>query len=168
MNTHTGKTHIENVLLFGRPIQENILYTDTLTFSHDQNVITFDFVNLNYLWSKKNRYQFILEGFDKEWRPITRDRSTTYTNLAPGTYTFKVRGSNNELIWCDIDEMTIIISLSWYSTLPFRVGLIFLFSALVVGGFSYKTYQQKLTNRRLLHMVNERTEELSKTNKVLH
>jgi len=168
MNTHTGKTHIENVLLFGRPIQENILYTDTLTFSHDQNVITFDFVNLNYLWSKKNRYQFILEGFDKEWRPITRDRSTTYTNLAPGTYTFKVRGSNNELIWGDIDEMTIIIRSPWYATLPFRVGLILLISALVVGGFSYKTYQQKLTNRRLLQMVNERTEELSKTNKVLH
>jgi len=168
INTHTGKTHIENVLLFGRSIAENILYTDTLVFSHDQNVITFDYVNLNYLWSKKNRYQFMLEGFDKEWRPVTRDRSTTYTNLSPGTYTFKVRGSNNELLWGDIDEITIIIRSPWYATIVFRIGLVLFLLALIAGGVFYKTYQQRLTNRRLLRMVNARTEELSQANKALH
>ena len=168
INTHTGKTHIENVLLFGRPIADNILYTDTLVFSHDQNVITLDFVNLNYLWSKKNRYQFMLEGFDKTWRPVTPDRSTTYTNLAPGTYTFKVRGSNNELLWGDIDEITVIIRSPWYATTAFRVGLALFVLALIAGGFSYKAYQQRLINRRLLRMVNERTEELSEANKALY
>ena len=168
INTHTGKTHIENVLLFGRPIAENILYTDTLVFSHDQNVITFDYVNLNYLWSKKNRYQFTLEGFDKGWRPVTSDRSTTYTNLSPGTYTFKVRGSNNELLWGDIDEITVIIRSPWYATTVFRIGLVLFVLILIASGFSYKTYQQRQTNHRLLRMVQERTEELSKTNRALH
>ncbi len=168
INVHTGRTHIENVLLFGRPIAQNILYTDTLVFSHDQNVITFDYVNLNYLWSKKNRYQFMLEGFDKEWRPVTRDRSTTYTNLSPGTYTFKVRGSNNELLWGDIDEITVIIRSPWYATTIFRIGFILFVLVLIAGGFSYKTYQQRQTNRRLLRMVQERTEELSEANKALH
>lgn len=167
INPHTGRMHIENVLLFGRPIAQNILFTDTLVFSHDQNVITFDFVNLNYLWSKKNRYQFILEGFDKEWRPVTDDRSTTYTNLEPGTYRFKVRGSNNEMLWGDTDEIIVIIRSPWYATTAFRVGLALFILALIAGGFSYKTYQQRKTNIRLRHMVDERTEELSETNKAL-
>lgn len=168
INRHTGKVHVENVSLFGRPIDRNVLYTDTLVFSHDQNVITFDFVNLNYLWSKKNRYQFMLEGFDKEWRPVTRDRSTTYTNLAPGTYHFKVRGSNNELLWGDTDEITVIIRSPWYATTVFRVGVALFFLLLVAGAFAYKAYQQRQTNQRLRRMVDERTEALSETNAALH
>lgn len=109
----------------------------------------------------------MLEGFDKEWRPVTRDRSTTYTNLAPGTYTFKVRGSNNELLWSDTDEITVIIRSPWYGTTAFRVSLVLLILALIAGGFAYKTYQQRIINHRLMHMVQERTEELSKTNNVL-
>lgn len=167
INQHLGRSHIEKVLLFGRPIAQNILYTDTLVFSHDQNVITFDFVNLNYLWSKKNRYQFILEGFDKAWRPVTGDRSTTYTNLSPGTYRFKVRGSNNELLWGDTDEITVIILSPWYATSVFRIGLCLFILALIAGGFSYKTYQQRKSNIRLRQMVDKRTEELSETNKAL-
>lgn len=168
INRHSGRTHVENVLLFGRPISENVLYTDTLVFSHDQNVITFEFVNLNYLWSKKNRYQFILVGFDKEWRPITAEHSTTYTNLPPGTYRFMVRGSNNELIWGDIEEITVIIQSPWYDTTAFRAGMGVLLLLLVGGGVTYKAYQQRKLNQRLQMMVNERTEELSQTNTALH
>lgn len=168
INRHTGRTHIENVLLFGRPISENVLYSDTLIFSHDQNVITFEFVNLNYLWSKKNRYQFILEGFDKEWRPITQDNSTTYTNLPPGSYRFMVRGSNNELIWGDIEQITVIIQSPWYETTAFRAGMAVLVLLFAGGAFTYKTYEQRKLNKRLQRMVNERTEELSQTNNALH
>lgn len=168
VNRHTGRAHIENVLLFGKPIKENILYTDTLVFSHNQNVITFDFINLNYLWSKKNKYQFKLEGFDKEWRPVTKDRSTTYTNLEPGSYQFKVRGSNNEFLWGDVDSITVIIRSPWYETLVFRGGMLLLFILLLVGGFLYKTHQQQKNNLRLKQMVAARTEELSKSNDALH
>jgi two-component sensor histidine kinase/streptogramin lyase len=167
INTHRGTTHIEEVLLFGHQTGHNILYTDTLIFSHDQNVITFGFVNLNYLWSKKNRYQFMLEGFDKEWRPITQDHSTTYTNLSPGTYRFKVKGSNNELLWGNTDEITVIIRSPWYATTAFRVGMGLLVLLLIAGGVTYKGYQQRQTNRRLRNMVEQRTEELSKANDAL-
>ena len=167
VNKNTGRTYIERVLLFGNPIASNILFTDTLYFSHNQNVISFEYSNLNYLWSKKNRYLFMLEGFDKQWRPMTAERTTTYTNLAPGTYTFKVRGSNNELLWGDTQKITIIIHSPWYATTIFRAGLILLLILLIAGALMYKNYQQAKTNRRLTKMVKERTEALSKSNKEL-
>lgn len=168
INKKVGKTLIENVKLFGKPIENNVLYSDTLVFSYDQNVITFEFASLNYLWPEKNRYSFLLEGFDKEWRPITKERSTTYTNLDPGTYIFKVRGTNNELIWGETDAIAIIIKSPWYNTLWFRFLLAASIVLLITSVFIYKNYQQKQTNRRLSKMVKERTQELSESNKALN
>lgn len=168
VNQQVGKTLIEDVQLFGMPLQKNIPYTDTLVFSHNENVITFDFVSLNYLWATKNRYQFMLEGFDKTWRPITQNRSTTYTNLDPGTYTFTVRGSNNELIWSDTDAITVIIRSPWYASLWFRLTAGLLLALAITGTFMYKNYQQKKINLRLSTMVGERTEELRQTNSALN
>jgi len=168
INRKVGRTLIENVQLFGRPIENNVLYADTLVFSHDQNVITFEYTSLNYLWPKKNRYHFILEGFDKEWRPVTKERSTTYTNLDPGTYTFKVKGSNNELIWGEMDSLTVIIRSPWYNTLWFQILLASLLTVTAITFFLYKNYRQKLINRRLSKMVEERTQELSESNSALN
>jgi signal transduction histidine kinase len=42
-----------------------------------------------------------MEGFDKDWIQSGNRRFVTYTNLDPGNYTFKVRGSNNDGIWND-------------------------------------------------------------------
>lgn len=168
VNRKVGKTLIENIQLFGMPIQKNIPYTDTLVFSYNQNVITFDFASLNYLWATKNRYQFILEGFDKTWRPTTKDRSTTYTNLDPGTYTFQVKGSNNELLWGEADTMTIVIQSPWYASTWFRVIAGVLLILVVTGTFVYKNYQQKKMNMKLSAMVNARTDELHQANRALN
>jgi len=168
VNKKVGKTLIENVRLFGKSIGKNVLYSNSLEFSYDQNVITFEYVSLNYLWPEKNRYQFILEGFDKEWRPVTKERSTTYTNLDPGTYIFKVKGSNNELIWGKPATITIIIKSPWYNTAWFRTLLASLFILIIISVFLYKNYQQKQSNKRLSKMVKERTQELIESNTALN
>lgn len=42
----------------------------------------------------------MLSGFDEDWIQTTSSkRFATYTNLAPGLYTLKVRASNNDSIW---------------------------------------------------------------------
>lgn len=72
---------------------------DELVFDYDQNVITLDFVAINYFSKRTNYYQYYLEGFEKNWGPKTTKNSQTYTNLSPGKYTFHVRSflSNGEL-----------------------------------------------------------------------
>jgi hypothetical protein len=41
----------------------------------------------------------MLQGFDKDWIQSGTRRYASYTNLDPGTYVFKVKGSNNNGIW---------------------------------------------------------------------
>lgn len=167
-NLKIGRTWIEDVKLFGKSLPKEILYTDTLVFLHDQNVISFDFASLNYLWPHKNRYQFMLQGFDQEWRPVTRDLSATYTNLDPGTYTFRVRGSNHELLWGDYDEIVVIIKSPWYQTFWFKLCFTVFALLLIIAFFMNKSRRQKKINQRLAIMVHERTEELHNINHALN
>ncbi len=64
-----------------------------------ENVVSFDFVSLNYADPQKNRYAYKLEGFDADWIECGTRRYAGYSNLPGGTYTFRVRGSNNDGIW---------------------------------------------------------------------
>ncbi|MBD2703560.1 helix-turn-helix domain-containing protein [Spirosoma sp. BT702] len=73
--------------------------TNELVFDYAQNVITFDFVAINYFSKQTNYYTYYLEGFEETWGPKTTVNSQTYTNLSPGDYTFHVRSyqSNGDL-----------------------------------------------------------------------
>ena len=81
------------------PLKQNIVETKELTFSYKQSVFSFSFVALNYISPEKNQYAYMMEGFDKEWNYIGSNRTATYTNLDPGSYTFRVIASNNDGIW---------------------------------------------------------------------
>lgn len=71
-----------------------------LLLKRGENVVSFEFTALNYSQSDKNRYAYLLEGFDKEWiehpQPVA-----TYTNLDGGAYTLLVKASNNDGKWSE-------------------------------------------------------------------
>ncbi len=75
--------------------------TSAITLKHSQSVISFRFSALNYKASAKNQYAYMLEGFDNDWTYSSSQRIATYTNLNPGTYTFKVKAANNDGVWND-------------------------------------------------------------------
>ena len=87
--------------LWGRTILEkSISETDHIELNYDDNIISFEFAALDYRNPERNQYSYFLEGFDKRW--IFTDankRYVTYTNLDPGEYVFRVKGSNNDGIW---------------------------------------------------------------------
>ena len=91
------KLNNEEVVINGpqKILDKNIALTTGLTLDHDQNVFTIDFALLNFVKTKKNRYRYMLEGFDKNWKE-TAEGSVTYTNLPPGNYRLVVNGANND------------------------------------------------------------------------
>jgi methyl-accepting chemotaxis protein/ligand-binding sensor domain-containing protein len=83
----------------GSPLQKHISQTDRIVLSYKQSVMTFEFAALDYTASEQNQYAYMLEGFDSGWRQVGSERSASYTNLAPGNYTFRVKASNNDGAW---------------------------------------------------------------------
>lgn len=81
--------------VLGRPIT----VTKSIDLPHWKNVITFEFASLDFTAPSKNRYAYMLEGFDKDWIESGARGMATYTGLPGGVYTFRVKGTNNSGVW---------------------------------------------------------------------
>jgi ligand-binding sensor domain-containing protein/serine phosphatase RsbU (regulator of sigma subunit) len=130
-------------------------------FPYNKNYLTFDFVGTSLTNPQKVKYQYMLEGLDRQWSPITRDNNTTYPNLPPGKYVFKLKASNNDGIWNKKPvEFSFVISppfwKTWWFYLLNIIGLVLLIY------FFIKRRELKLLkqNKILEGKIEERTREL--------
>lgn len=98
---------VTDIRLFNKPVaiggddailKSQISQTNHLVFDYTHNVFTLSFSVLNYVKSSKNKYAYRLDGLEDEWNYV-KTPSATYTNLEPGTYTFLVKGANNDGYW---------------------------------------------------------------------
>lgn len=53
----------------------------------------------SFVAPEKVRFKYKLEGFDTDWIDSGTRRVAYYTNLRPGSYTFRVIASNNDGVW---------------------------------------------------------------------
>ena len=51
----------------------------------------FRFAAMNYQLQHRMHYQYMLEGYDKDWQNAGKDRMAFYSGVPAGTYTFKVK-----------------------------------------------------------------------------
>ena len=146
----------------GSVLRQAIDETAALVLSYLDRVISFEFAALNYSFPQKNRYRYMLEGFDKEWTEVGSDhRLVTYTNLDPGEYVFRVLGSNDDGIWNETGTaLALTITPPWWETLWFRMAATFLVVGLVAGGFVAQRRGAAVQQRKLEAMVVERTRDL--------
>jgi ligand-binding sensor domain-containing protein len=88
-----------------------------IELTYDQNFFSFEFAALNYTDAQSNKYAYKLDGVDKDWVFSNTRRTANYTSISPGTYTFHVKGSNNEGLWNNEGAtMKIIIRPPWWKT----------------------------------------------------
>ena len=60
------------------------------------NQLQIDFVSLRFAPGERLRYQYMLEGAEKDWNPPAARRSVSYASISPGDYRFLVRAVNAE------------------------------------------------------------------------
>jgi len=103
-----------------------------------------------------------MEGFDNNFIYTgSDDRSVTYTNLDPGSYTFRVQASNNDGLWNKKGAaIKIIVNPPWWKTLWFKALIILIGIGFVFGIVRLKTHSVRQLNLRLEKKVAERTREL--------
>ena len=116
-NNHVPPVVLTDFQIFNKPVEINnedsplkksITYTKEIELTYGQNVFSFEFAALDFTAPAKNRYAYIMEGFDHDWISAGKRRYVTYTNLDPGEYVFRVKGSNNDGIWNESGTQVII------------------------------------------------------------
>jgi ligand-binding sensor domain-containing protein/signal transduction histidine kinase len=102
-NTYIPPVVLTSFSKFGRSVafDQDIGDVSSVELNSDENVFSFEFVALNYTSASKNRYAYMLEGFDNGWVDAGSRRYASYTHLDPGKYTFRVKASNNDGRWND-------------------------------------------------------------------
>ncbi len=107
MNVNEPVTSITDVKLFNETIS-NTPYkkfcgdwntVSDLELPYDQNNISFDFMGINFSNPDAVKYQWKLEGSDKDWSPVSPQHAINYSNLAAGEYNFMVKACNEDGVW---------------------------------------------------------------------
>lgn len=136
LNTQKPNVVLTSLEIFNQKIDtqkdgtlpEAIDHLKEIHLSYKDNIITLNYAALSYCTPQKNQYAYMLEGFDKGWNYVGSQHSTTYTNLPAGTYTFRVKASNNDNIWNEEGtSIRIIVHPPFYLSLPFKIGYVLLF-----------------------------------------
>ena len=167
------KVHLRNIKLFYEDINWN-QYTDSISYNnlpfnlelpYDKDHLTFDFIGICLSNPSKVRYQFILEGLDKSWSPVTENHEVVYSNIPPGSYTFKVRASNDDGLW---NENPVVYSFMiappfWREPWFLVLGSLLLFGT-VAGSIKWRFHELKEAKDRLERKVAERTSEIQQQN----
>ncbi len=147
------------------PLQKHISETKEIVLSYKESVFSFDFVALNYIISKNNKYAFMLEGFDKNWNYVDSQRKATYTNINPGEYTFRVKASNNDGLWNEEGTaIKLIITPPFWETWWFRVLAALSVIGCAITFFKVRMNAVKAQKEKLERQVKEKTADLVKAN----
>lgn len=71
-----------------------------LILKYNKNNLVFRYVGLHYTIVEKNRYRYMLEGYDNSWSEVTSEIETPpYRKIPAGKYTFKIMASNCDGVW---------------------------------------------------------------------
>ncbi|MGZ3776309.1 MAG: two-component regulator propeller domain-containing protein [Mucilaginibacter sp.] len=139
-----------------------------LELPYNQNRVTFNYIALHFTDPSQNKYAYRLEGYDTRWVQAGTQRSVTYTNLSPGTYTFRVKASNSDGVLNNQgDSFVIVIHPPWWQTWWVWTLYIVLFVLAIYAFVGYRSRKLVLEKKELEEGIAQRTIELSEANKEL-
>lgn len=154
----------------GEPVALNAAVEDVraITLLWPNNFFEFEFSVLNYIQPEKNQYAYKLEGFDANWNILgANKRFGRYTNLPWGTYSLKLKGSNNDGLWNETAAtVTITIVPPFWQTWWFKGLMALALIAAGVGGYRWRVTSIESRNRELEAQVRERTYEIERRRQV--
>lgn len=153
---------------FDREIQtsSDVAFLKDLELSYGQRSVAFEFTTLHYWQPLLNVYAYKLEGFDAQWNYVSGSKSfAVYSNLAPGSYTFNVRGTNNYGIWSDqVASLNITVNPPLFLSQGFIVLYVLLSMALIFAALRFYSSRLHLRNEvKIVRLEKEHADEIALT-----
>ena len=140
-------------------LPESLNEIDKLVLTHRDHTFSIYFAALSYANPDCNSYLYKLEGFDKDWISAGKDNRATYSNLPPGSYTLRVKASNNDGIWNQEGvSLKIEILPVWYASWWMRCIYLLLIVLGVVGAIRFDRYRKAQQHEEELARISSNKE----------
>ena len=124
------------------PLSRDLNYGKKIELNYKNRNFSLQFSTPSFANEKLNKFQYMLEGFDKNWITAnSNSRTVQYTNLFPGNYVFKIKSSNSDGHWSKVVSYQIkILPPFWLTPISFL-----LFFLLLVAVFYF--IRREIKNR---------------------
>ena len=141
-----------------------IQFKKTITLNYEQNVFSFGFAALDFTNPSKNQYAYKMEGFNNDWINIGNERTIGFTNLDPGKYVFRVKGSINHGAWNKKGaSLNIIILPPWWKTNWAYFAYLFVIISIIFSLRRYDLKRQRLKHElEVEHLYTEKLREVDR------
>ena len=131
------------------------------------SIFSVKFASLNYQLQHRVHYQYMLEGYDKEWHNADNQRRANYSNVPAGTYTLRIKAFLLESP-DQYDERTLEITVPPYffaSTVALWIYI--MLAILGVGAYFYirqRRIQYEAEQRKKMRVLKVGPEEIAFNN----
>lgn len=110
-----------------------------LNLPFKNNNLSFEFTAIEPARPYLVRYQYMLEGYDKDWAPITSNSSAHFGNIREGNYTFKVKAMSPDGVWSLPASYSFKVLAPWY-----RSWWAYCIYAITASLLVYSIYKRKI------------------------
>ncbi len=150
----------EDIMQYADSISSKTGLPQGLSLPHNKNTVRIDWIGIHFTVPTKNRYQFILEGYEKTWHEESLETFREY-QLSPGHYTFKVIACNNDGVWnTDPVSYSFVVRPPWWATIVAYITYAVILMILVILYVRWRERSLIEKNRILEEKVYERTIEI--------
>ncbi|WP_033411093.1 ligand-binding sensor domain-containing protein [Segetibacter koreensis] len=146
----------------GSPLNTSLSFIDKIKISYNQSSFSIDFAALSFTSPEKTEYAYKMEGVDKDWTYLKTKRKAYFTELSPGTYTFKVKASTSGDIWNAVETKLVVqivppVWRTWWAYLFYTVIATIIIAFII---YSYKRKIKEKNRRALEHFKHEQEKEI--------
>ncbi len=150
--------YFEGVLFDSIGSWHPIPYQLVLPYRH--NAITFEFNAIETSRNYMVKYQYMLEGMEDEWHPLSGSNEAVYNNLREGHYTFMLKAQSPEGIWSDLVVYPFEVRPPWYRSWWAIVCYIVSFVAFIIIFVRFRTAALEQSKLQLEQKIRVATKEI--------
>jgi signal transduction histidine kinase/ligand-binding sensor domain-containing protein/DNA-binding response OmpR family regulator len=143
------------------PLRQPIEVSSEVQLRYTDDSLEFQYAALHFSAPDRIQYAYLMEGLDKDWNEVGNRRFATYTNVPPGNYLFRLKGTNSDGVWNE-EGVTLQIRIPppFWQTTWFRLLLAVAALGGLSGLFWLRIQAVERQRQRLEVQVQERTQEL--------
>ncbi|HRH69631.1 MAG TPA: adenylate/guanylate cyclase domain-containing protein [Flavobacteriales bacterium] len=158
-----GEERTELPLIAVRVLKVNLEERDAIDgvdLSHTERDVRIEYGCVSLSDQGAVRYQFMLEGLEKDWQPVTAETDAHYPGLTPGKYVFRVKARNRSGLWSEPVLYHFTVLPPWYKTWWFYAIMVLITGSSIWTYVKFRERQLRLRNIVLEQKVEERTAEV--------
>ena len=150
----------KHVKVGSEKLPESLGQIDQLDLAYGDDMFSISFAALSYISPEKNQYAYMLEGFDKDWIYAGAEHKATYTNIPAGTYTFRVKATNNDGVWSTQEaRLKIEVHPPFWWSLPAKIFYLLLIGYAIYFYTQMRVRKEKRRHRRELQQLSDKKEQ---------